>query len=201
MCPLLEEIECSHDKLPAEFFRSLGSVRPQLKRLRIHMQWFDHDQMMHELGMGNHQNDEDEDEEPEESDEAWEARQNEDAFAIAESLHELRVLQMAGNSLTNIGVYAILEGCPHLECLDISACYHVDVNDELKVCCARLKHVWLPGQHTYVCCPDLRVIKEDEGEDCGLTMHDLWEAEVESLRVEAEMDNDGSYGEMYWDDY
>jgi len=22
-----------------------------------------------------------------------------------------------------------------------------------------------------------------------------------SLRVEAEMDNDGSYGEMYWDDY
>jgi hypothetical protein len=32
-------------------------------------------------------------------------------------------------------------------------------------------------------------------------MHDLWEAEVESLRVEAEMDNDGLYGEMYWDDY
>jgi hypothetical protein len=192
MCPLLEEIECSHDKLPAEFFRSLGSVRPQLKRLRIHMRWYDHDQMMHELGMGNRQN---------ESDEAWEARQNRDAFAIAESLHELRLLQMAGNSLTNTGVYAIIEGCPHLECLDISACYHVDVNDELKACCATLKHVWLPGQHTYVRCPDLCVIGENEGEDCGLTMHDLWEAEIESLRVEAEMDNDGSYGEMYWDDY
>lgn len=169
MCPLLEEIECSHYKMPAELFRYLGSVRPQLKRLRIHGQWFDDDQMMREIGMGNHQNDEDEDEEPEESNEAWEARQNRDAFAIAESLHELRLLQMAGNNLTNIGVYAILEGCPNLECLDISECYNVDVNDELKARCARLKHVWLPRQHTYVSCPDLRLIGQQ-----------------------------GSFGEIYW---
>ncbi|KAJ1267666.1 hypothetical protein BS78_07G074900 [Paspalum vaginatum] len=203
-CPFLQEIECSHHKMPAGLFRYLGSVRPQLKRLRIHMQWFDSDQIMRELEMENRQHDDDEDEfeEPKESDEAWEARQNKDAFAIAESLHELHVLRMEGNSLTNIGVYAILEACPHLECLDISECYHVDVNDELKAQCARLKHVWLPRQRDYVRCPDLRVIGENEGEDCGLTMHDLWEAKVESLCVETEMDKDGSYDDyIYWDDY
>ncbi|KAL6658891.1 hypothetical protein ACP70R_002931 [Stipagrostis hirtigluma subsp. patula] len=198
-CPLLEEIECSHHKMPAELFRCVGRVRPQLKRLRIHMQWFDSDQIMREMERESRQHDEDDDEEPEESDEAWEARQNKDAFAIAESLTELRVLQMEGNSLTNKGVYAILEGCPNLECLDISECYHVDVNDELQARCANLKHVWLPRQMNYVRCPDLHVIGEDEGEDSGLTMQDLWEAEVQSFRDEAAMDDDGSYDDNHWE--
>ena len=183
-CLLLEEIECSYQIMPEEFFRYLGIVCPQLKRLRIHIEeWYVSHEIRREMEMEcrrqNGDGDEDEESE-EETAEAWEARKNEVAFAIAESLPELRLLQMAGNSLTNIGVFAILEGCPNLECLDISACYHVDVNDELKARCARLKHVWLPSEHTYVRCPDLRVIGEHEGEDCGLTMHDLWEAEVES---------------------
>lgn len=196
-CPLLEEIECSHHKMPAELFRHIGHVRPQLKRLRIHMQWFDYDQIMREIAMENRQHDEDEYEEPEESEEAWEARQNKDAFAIAESLHELRLLQMGGNSLTNKGVYAILEGCPYLEFLDITGCCHVDVNDELRARCARLNQVRLPRERTYVRCPDLDVIGLNEGEDDGLTMHDLWLTEVESLRAEAAMDNDGSYEDNY----
>ncbi|TVU01460.1 hypothetical protein EJB05_53087, partial [Eragrostis curvula] len=197
-CPLLEEIECSHHKMPAGLFRYIGKVCPQLKRLRIHMQWFDSDQIMREMAMENRQNDEDEYEEPEESDEAWEARQNQDAFAIAESLHELRLLQMQGNSLTNKGVYAILKGCPHLEFLDISECYHIDVNAELRTRCAKLKHVWLPTRGN-LRCPDLHVIGVNEGEDDGVTMHDLWLAEAESLRAEAAMDNDGSYGDNYWE--
>ncbi|CAO2206038.1 unnamed protein product [Urochloa humidicola] len=119
-CPLLEEIECSYQARPAEFYRYLGDVRPQLKRLRIHVEeWYDSDQIMREIEEERRQqlgsDDEDEDEEPEESSfEDWEARKNKDAFAIAESLHELRLLQMAGNSLTNKGLYAILKGCPHL---------------------------------------------------------------------------------------
>ena len=49
----------SNHKMPAELFRYVGSVRPQLKRLRIHMQWFDSDQMIREIAMENRQNDED----------------------------------------------------------------------------------------------------------------------------------------------
>ncbi|KAL6843361.1 hypothetical protein ACP4OV_027074 [Aristida adscensionis] len=198
-CPTLEEIECSHHKMPAELFRYIGSVCPQLKRLRIHMRWFDSDEIMLEMMGESGQSDEDEDEE---SHEDWEPRQNEDAFAIAESLHELRLLQIAGNSLTNTGVYAILKGCPHLECLDISDCCNVAVNEELKARCARLKHVWLRGQRNYyVSCPELHVIGENEGEDIGLTMQDQFGAEVQSVGAESEMGSDGSYGDYYygWD--
>jgi hypothetical protein len=123
-CPLLEEIECSYQARPAEFYRYVGNVRPQLKRLRLHVeQWYDYDEIKREMEeearhqqFGSDEEDEDEESE-EESFKDWEARKNKDAFAIAESLHELRLLQMAGNSLTNKGLHAILDGCPHLECL------------------------------------------------------------------------------------
>ena len=53
--------------MPAELSRYVGSVRPQLMCLRIHMQWFDSDQMIREIAMENPQNDEDAYEEPEEA--------------------------------------------------------------------------------------------------------------------------------------
>ncbi|CAL5007887.1 unnamed protein product [Urochloa decumbens] len=205
-CPLLEEIECSYQNRTAEFFRSIGSLRPQLKRLRIHMEeWYDSDQIkreMEEESRGRYDyGDESEDDEPEEeSFEAWEARKNEGAFAIAESLHELRLLQMAGNSLTNKGLYAILEGCPHLECLDISNCSNLRVDDELRARCTKLKHVWLPGQLNKARCPDLHVIGENEGEDYSKVMQSLSEEEDMHLYSEGGSD-DGSYGGNYWQDY
>nr|TKW08487.1 hypothetical protein SEVIR_6G031500v2 [Setaria viridis] len=170
-CPLLEEIECSYHARPAEFYGYVGNVRPQLRRLRIHVEkGYDSDEIEREMEeerrqqLGSDEEDEDEESE-EESFESWEARKNKDAFAIAESLHELRLLQMAGNSLTNKGLYAILDGCPHLECLDISSCSNLHVDNKLRARCARLKHVWLPGQLNRVRCPDLHVIREHEGED------------------------------------
>jgi len=201
-CPLLEEIECSYQIMPEEFFRYLGIVCPQLKRLRIHIEeWYDSDEIRREMEMEcRRQNgDRDEDEESEEETaEAWEARKNEVAFAIAENLPELRLLQMAGNSLTNKGLYAILESCPHLECLDISDCSNLHVNDELRARCSNLKHVLLHKQQNKVCCPDLHVIGEKEGEDYRLTMPYLSEDE-DMLYAEGGI-SDGSYGN-YWEDY
>nr|CAB3480263.1 unnamed protein product [Digitaria exilis] len=181
-------------------------VRPNLKRLRIHIEeWYDSDQIMREMEEENRQrydyDDEGEDEEPEEeSFEQWEARKNEGAIAIAESLPELRLLQMAGNSLTNKGLYAILDGCPHLECLDISDCSNLHVDNELKARCTKLKHVWLPGQPNKVRCPDLHVIGEHEGEDYSDIMNSLSEEEDMNLSADEEMD-DGSYCGNCWQDY
>uniref|UniRef100_A0ACD6AGH8 Uncharacterized protein n=1 Tax=Avena sativa TaxID=4498 RepID=A0ACD6AGH8_AVESA len=86
-CPMLEEIEYSYQKQSGYFFKAIGAVRPELKRLRIHMPWYDSDAMEREMRMDQHHSD---DEDEEEEEEAWEARHNQEAFAIAENLHELR---------------------------------------------------------------------------------------------------------------
>ncbi|KAF8675907.1 hypothetical protein HU200_047404 [Digitaria exilis] len=62
-----------------------------------------------------------------------------EAMEIAK-MHELRSLQLFHNQLTNIGLSAILDGCPHLESLDVRGCYCVDLHDEaMRAKCARIK--------------------------------------------------------------
>jgi len=60
------------------------------------------------------------------------------AMAIAK-MPELRSLQLTGNSLTSSGLEVILNGCPHLEFLDIRACYHVCMDDDMQAKCSRIK--------------------------------------------------------------
>jgi hypothetical protein len=133
-----------------------------------------------------------------ESHASWEARQNENALAIAETMHELRLLQMGGNRLTNKGVYAILKGCPRLKFFDISKCYNV--SPELRARCAKIKHVWLPGQRPIVLRSDHRVTGEKEGDDNGFMLHALWETEVQTLRGVVAMYDDAC-DDSYWQDY
>ncbi|CAO2176182.1 unnamed protein product [Urochloa humidicola] len=128
-CPLLEEIELSHQKMLPELIRHIGSVHPKLKHLRISLP------SMYLNGVCS------------DYDESWDDMKNEEAFAISESLHELRFLTMEGRCLSNKGVYAIIEGCPHLEFLDMTKCCDVVLDDKLRACCTKIKQVFFPKRY------------------------------------------------------
>uniref|UniRef100_A0A3Q7IFH7 F-box domain-containing protein n=1 Tax=Solanum lycopersicum TaxID=4081 RepID=A0A3Q7IFH7_SOLLC len=53
------------------------------------------------------------------------------ALAIAKSMPELRHLVLIANTLTNVGLEAILDGCPHLVSLDLRCSYNIDLGGDL----------------------------------------------------------------------
>ncbi|TVU10761.1 hypothetical protein EJB05_44307, partial [Eragrostis curvula] len=61
-----------------------------------------------------------------------------EAMAIA-TMHELRSLQLLYNDLSNQGLEAILDNCPHLESLDMQKCRHIIMDDIPRAKCARIK--------------------------------------------------------------
>ncbi|KAL8033727.1 hypothetical protein ABFX02_13G177300 [Erythranthe guttata] len=64
------------------------------------------------------------------------------AFAIAKSMPNLHHLRLFGNRLTDEGMQAILDGCPHLESLDLRQCYKVELGGDLgKRCSDRIKYL------------------------------------------------------------
>ncbi|MED6225231.1 hypothetical protein PIB30_091680 [Stylosanthes scabra] len=70
---------------------------------------------------------------------------NDEAFAIARNMSNLRHLQLVRNSLDNSGVTAILDGCPLLESLDLRGCFNVKLEGELRRRCdERLKDFMEP---------------------------------------------------------
>ncbi|KAH0855955.1 hypothetical protein HID58_084216, partial [Brassica napus] len=70
---------------------------------------------------------------------------DEEAPGIAESMPELRHIQLFGNILTNTGLTAILDGCPHLEHLDLRKCFNVRLEGDLeKRCSERIKDLKTP---------------------------------------------------------
>uniref|UniRef100_A0A803LAY3 F-box domain-containing protein n=1 Tax=Chenopodium quinoa TaxID=63459 RepID=A0A803LAY3_CHEQI len=70
---------------------------------------------------------------------------NYEVMAIARSMPNLRSLQLIGNSMTNEGLEAILDGCPLLESLDIRACFHIDLSGDLGKRCEQIKHFRPPS--------------------------------------------------------
>ncbi|KAK6932114.1 F-box domain [Dillenia turbinata] len=74
---------------------------------------------------------------------------DEEALAIAECMPELRYLQLFGNKLTNDGLQAILDGCPHLEYLDLRQCFNITLPGDMgRRCAKRLRTLRHPNDPT-----------------------------------------------------
>ncbi|KAK8662010.1 hypothetical protein V6N13_091598 [Hibiscus sabdariffa] len=84
---------------------------------------------------------------------------DDEALAIAQSMPELRRLQLLGNGLTNKGLQAILDGCVRLEYLDLRQCLNVRLGKEdlEKRCMERVKTLRRPYDSTHDCEYSVRV--------------------------------------------
>ncbi|CAN6853359.1 unnamed protein product [Brassica oleracea] len=112
---LLEDLEVSYCSLSAESLKVVGQSCPNLKTLKLNREGT--------LRLNSEP-------EPKFYDEEC---NDEEALGIAESMPELRHLQLFGNILTNTGLTAILDGCPHLEHLDLRKCFNLPLLEELEV--------------------------------------------------------------------
>ncbi|XP_057443565.1 putative F-box/LRR-repeat protein 23 [Lotus japonicus] len=115
--PLLEEFEISFNCLPKNILELIGQSCPFLKVIKFTLF----------IGFPK----------------GFEC--NDDAFVIAKTMPELRHLQLIANRLTNDGLLAILDGCRHLESLDLRGCSNVDLSGSLgERCCKQIKYLYLP---------------------------------------------------------
>ncbi|KAK2980550.1 hypothetical protein RJ640_015935 [Escallonia rubra] len=79
-------------------------------------------------------------------------RCDDEALAIAESMPELRNLQLFGNKMTDDGLRAILDKCPHLESLDLRQCFNVTLAGDVgNRCFERIKDLKRPLDSTDGC--------------------------------------------------
>ncbi|KAI3709977.1 hypothetical protein L2E82_39748 [Cichorium intybus] len=77
---------------------------------------------------------------------AYDGPHNDDnALAIANNMPELRHLQVIGDNMTRIGLEGILNGCPHLESLDVRRCFYLRLGGKFgKLCMERIKDLKRP---------------------------------------------------------
>ncbi|CAL0306541.1 unnamed protein product [Lupinus luteus] len=106
--PLLEELDITISNLSVDALEVIGHCCPLLKSLKFNTQVCIHQQYA----------------------------SDDEAFAIAQTMPNLRHLQLFGNMLTNDGVLANLDGCPHLESLDVRQCFNVCMDGSLAKRCA-----------------------------------------------------------------
>ncbi|XP_076935104.1 putative F-box/LRR-repeat protein 23 [Bidens hawaiensis] len=72
------------------------------------------------------------------------------ALTIGKNLPGLTHLELIGNRMTNIGLEAILDGCCHLESLDLRVCWFLDMIGDLgERCSEQVKHLKLPYDPFY----------------------------------------------------
>ncbi|KEH34672.1 F-box/LRR protein [Medicago truncatula] len=108
--PLLEELDISFSNLCKDSLEVIGRSCPLLKSIKFSRMF------------------------------SKDIELNDDAFAIAKTMTKLRHLSMFGNLLTNVGLHAILDGCPLLESIVLRDCIHLDLSGSLgKRCCDQIK--------------------------------------------------------------
>ncbi|KAJ1268327.1 hypothetical protein BS78_07G126400 [Paspalum vaginatum] len=66
-----------------------------------------------------------------------------EALGVA-AMHELRSLSLLNTGVTNDELASILDGCPHLELLDLTDCFNIVVDDALKARCAGIESLTFP---------------------------------------------------------
>ncbi|KAJ4785531.1 F-box protein SKIP19 [Rhynchospora pubera] len=120
--PLLEEIKISCGPFSKKLTEILGTACPHLKSFELYYTSYNMP--------------------PPDPDNEEEISNDDEAFGIAKAMHKLHHLQLIGNRLTNEGLTAILDGCPHLETLDIRGCFKVNIDADMYARCARLKTFW-----------------------------------------------------------
>ncbi|KAL3739484.1 hypothetical protein ACJRO7_020836 [Eucalyptus globulus] len=74
---------------------------------------------------------------------------DDEAQAIAKNMHGLHHLQLFGNKMTNEGLKAILDSCPHLEYLDLRQCFNIYMEGDLgRRCTEQIKDLRNPYDPT-----------------------------------------------------
>ncbi|CAK9321243.1 unnamed protein product [Citrullus colocynthis] len=122
--PLLEHLEIFLCSFDVETLKTVGRCCPLLKSLKLNKQFY------RGLRMGR----------------------DDEALAVAETMPKLQQLQICGNGLTNMGLQAILDGCPDLESLDLRGCFNLYLEGELEKRCAEsIKVLYLPHDSTDGC--------------------------------------------------
>ncbi|KAF8034123.1 hypothetical protein BT93_C0410 [Corymbia citriodora subsp. variegata] len=117
--PLLEVLELSYCSFSKEALETVGQRCPLLKSLKLNRHL-----------STSFIEDEDYDGE---------------AQAIGKNMHGLRHLQLLANNMSNEGLEVILDGCPHLEYLDLRRCYNVYMEGDLgKRCTEQIKDLRCP---------------------------------------------------------
>ncbi|KAM1138481.1 hypothetical protein COP1_036412 [Malus domestica] len=129
--PMLEDIDFTLCKnITHRSLKLIGRSCPLLKSLKVNNEWHKYpDDWFND-----------------DSDDEFSLNRDEDAIAVAQTMPGLRHLQLFGNQITNEGLKKILDGCPHLESLDLRHCFNLDLGGDLgRTCAERIKKPLLPN--------------------------------------------------------
>ncbi|GKA16496.1 putative F-box/LRR-repeat protein 23 [Tanacetum coccineum] len=161
--PLLEELSLHMIRISKETIETVGRHCPKLKTLKVN-------QRACKLCVGD-------------ANEERLTSYNEIAVAIGGSLHELRHLELIGNKMLNFGLQVILDGCRHLETLDLRECFYIDLKgNPVARCIKQINHLKLPTDSL-------------ESDPCVCVEHD-----TSSDDYHDDYYDDDSYDDYYVDD-